>query len=86
MEMSSVAVALHWEPKLLGRTKLEARRWAYALEAPFDVSWDIPELIGATVMLDNELFEIRGIVPNIPFSQIREREMVELLVRCYEES
>jgi hypothetical protein len=30
--MSSVAVAFRWEPKVLGRTKLDARRWAYALE------------------------------------------------------
>ena len=86
MEMSNVAVALHWEPKVAGRTKLDARRWAYALGAPFDMSWDIPELVGADVMLDNALFEIRGIVPNIPFSQIRAGEMVELLVRRFEES
>jgi hypothetical protein len=86
MEMNRVAVALHWEPKVLGRTKLDARRWAYALEAPFNMSSDIPELIGATVMLDGALFEIRGIVPNIPFAQVREGEMVELLVRPYEES
>ena len=71
---------------MLGRTKLDARRWAYALEAPFDMSWDIPELIGARVLLDGAFFEIRGIVPNIPFARIREGEMVELLVRRCEES
>ena len=52
MDVRNVAVSGVWEPKVLGRTKLDSRRWAYAVEAPFDMAWDIPALMGTAVLLD----------------------------------
>ena len=79
--MSRVAVALHWEPQVIGRLKLDERRWTYAVEAPFDMAWDIPDLKGTTVILDKTVFEICGIVPNIPYAQVKAGDLIELLVR-----
>jgi hypothetical protein len=45
------------------------------------MKWNIPELVGTKVNLDKTLFEIRGIVPKMPFSPIQAGEVVELLVR-----
>ena len=42
--------------------------------------WDIPELMGSKVLLDGRLFEIRGVVPNVPLSVIEEGQLIELLV------
>ena len=81
MDMSRVAVALHWEPDVIGRLKLDERRWTYAVEAPFDTACDIPELIGTRVILDKTVFEICGIVPNIPYAPVKAAELIELLVR-----
>jgi hypothetical protein len=48
--------------------------------APFDMPWDIPELMGSKVLLDGRLFEIRGVVPNVPLSPIKKGQLIELLV------
>jgi hypothetical protein len=65
---------------IVGRMKLDERRWAVGVYAPFDMPWDIPELMGSTVLLDGRLFEIRGVVPNVPLSAIKEGQLIELLV------
>ena len=81
MDMSRFAVALHWEPEVIGRLKLDERRWSYAVKAPFDMASDIPELIGTRVILDKTVFEICGIVPKIPYAHVKAGELIELLVR-----
>ena len=75
-----VDVCTAWGPDVVGRTKLDERRWAYGVRAPFDMAADIPELIGTKVRFDGNLFEIRGIVPSAPPSAIKEGELIELLV------
>jgi hypothetical protein len=45
--------------------KLDERRWAFGVRAPFDMPSDIPDLMGSKVLLDGTLCEIRGIVPNV---------------------
>jgi hypothetical protein len=39
-----------------------------------------PDLMGTRVYLDGKLFEIRGIVPNVPLSTIKQGQLIELLV------
>jgi len=60
--------------------QLDERRWAYGVRAPFDMAADIPELMGTKVLLDQKLFEIRGIVPSAPPSAIKQGDLIELLV------
>ena len=60
--------------------KLDDRRWAYGIVAPFDMSGNIPDLIGTKVLLDGKLFEIRGIVPTTPHAPVQRGELIELLV------
>jgi hypothetical protein len=81
MDMRRVPVSLHWEPKVIGRDKLDERRWAYGVEAPFDMAWDPRGLVGTTVVLDNILFDVCGIVPKMPYSPVTAGEFIELLVR-----
>ena len=69
-----------WKPNVLARDRLDRRRWAYLIDAPFDMPADIPDLMGVTV-LDGRAFEIRGTLPRIPQSPIRKGELFGLLVR-----
>ena len=81
MDISRVAVALHWGPEVIGRMKLDDRRWAYLVQAPFDMASDVANLVGTPVTLDNTLFEICGIVPKMPIGAVKAGEVIELLVR-----
>jgi hypothetical protein len=81
MDMRRDAVSHFWEPNVIGREKLDERRWAYAIEAPFEMAWDAPDLMGTAALLDDTLFDICGIVPNITYSPVKAGEMIELLVR-----
>jgi hypothetical protein len=78
--LSKIDIAIVWGPEVVGRMKLDERRWAVGVYAPFDMHWDIPELMGSKVLLDGRLFEIRGFVPNVPLSAIKEGQLIELLV------
>jgi hypothetical protein len=60
--------------------KLDERRWAVGVHAPFDMAVGAPDLMGTRVYLDGKLFEIRGIVPNVPLSTIKAGQLLELLV------
>lgn len=60
--------------------KLDERRWAVGVNAPFDMPVGAPDLMGTKVYLDGKLFEIRGIVPNVPLSTIKAGQLLELLV------
>ena len=60
--------------------KLDERRWAVGVHAPFDMPVEAPDLMGTKVYLDGKLFEIRGIVPNVPLSTIKAGQLLELLV------
>jgi hypothetical protein len=79
--MSKIDTAVVWGPKVLGRGRLDQRRWAYLVEAPFDMHSDIPDLIGMKVCLDGSEFEIRGTLPRLPVVPITKGELMELLVR-----
>ena len=60
--------------------KLDERRWAVGVHAPFDMPVEAPGLMNTKLMLDGRLFEIRGIVPNVPLSTINQGQLIELLV------
>jgi hypothetical protein len=79
--MNKIERPFLWAPRVLARGRIDERRWAYAVEAPFDMSPDMPGLIGMTVDLDGVEFEIRGFVPAMPPVPIKQGEMIELLVR-----
>ena len=78
--MSKIDLSVLWGPTVLGRNKLDERRWAYGVEAPFDLRGDIPELIGTRVQLDGRVFEIRGIVSAASTAPIKTGQVIELLV------
>ena len=78
--MNPVDTSAIWAPDVLGRTKLDERRWAYGITAPFDMAPHIPDLMETKVSLDGKLFKIRGIVPGAPFVPIKAGELVEILV------
>jgi hypothetical protein len=40
--MSDINRSVLWGPKVLGRNKLDERRWAYGVEAPFHMPSDCP--------------------------------------------
>ena len=80
--MGKIDTSVLWGPKVLGRNRLDEHRWAYGVEAPFDMPSTIPDLIGARVRLDGREFEIRGTVANAPAAPIREGCLIELLVRA----
>jgi hypothetical protein len=60
--------------------KLDERRWAVGVHAPFDMPAHIPDLMGCKVLLNGTLCEIRGIVPNVPLSTIKAGQLIELPV------
>ena len=76
--MSNASVLL--EPVVLGRDKLDERRWAYALRSPFDLTADPTDLIGLKAHLSGMECEIRGYVPRMPPRRITAGEPIELLV------
>jgi hypothetical protein len=79
--MSKIDTSVVWGPQVLGRGRLDERRWAYLVEAPFDMPSDIPDLIGMKVRLDGSEFEIRGVLPKLPLVPVVKGEPIELLVR-----
>jgi len=78
--LSKVETSIVWGPDVVGRMKLDERRWAVGVHAPFDMPVGAPDLMGTQVYLDGKLFEIRGIVPNVPLSTIKAGQLLELLV------
>ena len=78
--MSKIDASVLWGPKVLGRDKLDDRRWTYALEAPFDMPCEPTDLIGMKACLDGKEYQIRGFVPRMPPRPIKEGESIELLV------
>ena len=79
--MSKIETSVTWGPTVLGREKLDVRRWAYVVAAPFDMQADqLATLTGMTVSLDGAQYQIRGVVPNIPNRLILAGEPIELLV------
>ena len=72
----------HGAPKVFGREKLDDHRWAYAVEAPTEMTSEIPELIGREAYLDGLAFEICGIVTKAPPTCIRKGKLIDLLVRA----
>ena len=78
--MSKVDTAHIWSPEGVGKMKLDERRWAVGVHAPFDMPVEAPGLMNTKLMLDGRLCEIRGIVPNVPLSTINQGQLIELLV------
>jgi hypothetical protein len=78
--MSKIETSVLWGAKFLGKEPLDRRRWIYAIEAPFDMPFDIPGLIGTRAILDGDEIEVRGVVPKMPAEPIRRGEAVPLLV------
>ena len=79
--MTKIDTAIVWGPTLLGRQRLDARRWAFAVEAPFDMHLaDIGNLIGRAVSVEGATCIIRGLIPNVPQQQIRTGDPIEILV------
>ena len=78
--LSKVETSIVWGPDVVGRMKLDERRWAVGVHAPFDMPVGAPDLMGTKVQIDGELFDIRGIVPNVPLSTIKQGQLIELLV------
>jgi len=79
--MSKTETFTEWVPEVLGRERLDTRRWAYLIAAPFDMSADSPNLIGISIHMDGQAFEIRGTMPRVPPSPIQKGELLGLLVR-----
>ena len=78
--MSKIDAAVLWGPKVLGRDRLDERRWAYVVEAPFDMLRDPTDLIGMKACLNGDAVEIRGFVPRMPPRSIKKGDAIELLV------
>jgi len=77
--MTKIDTSVLWGPTVAGKDRLDERRWSYVVEAPFDMLGE-GELIGMKVSLDGQEFQIRGFVPRMPASSIKEGELIELLV------
>jgi hypothetical protein len=71
-----------WAPNVLGRMRLDERRFMYHVRAPFDMAADIPNLIDTMVVLDDAPFVIRGISSKVPAAAITKQEVIALLVRA----
>ena len=78
--MSRMDVSKPWTPRILGRERLDERRWIYAVWAPFEMTSDVPDLIGVTMGVDGCEFEVRGTIPKIPRRLVGKGEVIELLV------
>jgi hypothetical protein len=79
--MNKIETVIRWAPDVLARSRLDERRWAYLIDAPFDTPPHIPDLLGLTVELDGHPFEICGTLPKVPQGPIRKGELLGLLVR-----
>jgi hypothetical protein len=79
--MNKIYPSAVWAPEVLGKDRIDQCRWAYAVQAPFDMPADMPGLVGAKVQLDGAIFDVRGFVPRMPSSPILQGEAIELLVR-----
>ena len=77
--MTKIDTSVLWGPTVVGKDRLDERRWSYVVEAPFDMLGE-GELIGMKVSLDGQEFQIRGFVPRMPASSIKQGELIELLV------
>ena len=85
--MSKIDTTIVWGPTLLGRQKLDARRWAFAVGAPFDLHpSDTGSLIVMAVSVEGATWIIRGLIPNIPQQQIRTGDPIEILVTRNEDA
>jgi hypothetical protein len=78
----SVAVSNVWSPPTFGRTKLDGSRWAWLIEAPFDMDPVATGLLGSTISLGGQDCEIRGLVPRMPVGPISKGQLIEVLVAC----
>ena len=79
--MSKIETSVTWGPTVLGREKLDVRRRAYVVAAPFDMQADqLAMLTGMTVSLEGGQYQIGGVVPNIPNRPVLAGEPIELLV------
>ena len=65
---------------MFARDALGHGRWAYIVQAPFDMPADAPDLVGGPIALDGRLFAVRGLVPKLPAAQIAAGELIELLI------
>ena len=77
--MSKIDASVLWGAKVVGKDRLDEHRWAYVVEAPFDMPAELP-LIGIKASLDGQEFEIRGFVRSMPATPIKQGELIELLV------
>jgi len=78
--MNKTDTLASWAPKILGRERLDERRWIIVVEAPFDMPADIPDLIGKRTKVADADFDIHGSVPKMPTSPIMRGEPIALLV------
>ena len=78
--MSNSEAAAPFRPIVLGKDRLDECRWAYVLQAPFDMPNEPAALVGVKAQLDGEDCEIRGFVPRMPPRPITTGEPIELLV------
>jgi hypothetical protein len=69
-----------WVPRILGKDRLDERRWVLAVEAPFDMPSDIPDLIGIRVQLVDHKYDVRGTIPRMPPFPVKKGEALALLV------
>jgi hypothetical protein len=79
--MSKIDTSVAWGPRVLGREKLDGRRWAYVVEAPFDMSpADLESLVGMRISADGSHVTIRGLVRCVPQRDVLAGDPIELLV------
>ncbi|HEX2725311.1 MAG TPA: hypothetical protein VHN20_05780 [Beijerinckiaceae bacterium] len=82
MDMRQVRGETIWEPEILSRMALDARRFMYGVKAPFDMPADIPDLIDTIIVLDGAPFVIRGVTGSMPAKAIAKDDVIALLVRA----
>ena len=78
--MNQMGAFLPWVPTALAKGQLDDRRWAYLIEAPYDMPAHLPDLIGTCVDLEGRTYEIRGTLPRIPEGAVRKGELLGILV------
>jgi len=79
--VSKIDTSLTWGPRVLRRDKLYHRRWAFVVEAPFEMApSEMETLIGMSISVDGALFVIRGLVGSIPRTDVLGGDPIELLV------
>jgi hypothetical protein len=78
--MREAGTSVLWGATIVAKEQLDGRRWIYAVEAPFDMASDIPDLIGLKESLGGREYEIRGSIPKLPRASAAKGELIELLV------